>query len=434
MDAIQTDNASLINDEDRWEENYQKLLLAKNGRTLMEIINQASESEWEYFYNKARNTLFVNTKESKGIFQKIGDVLLPFFGGVGGGTAVATFGTSTTSVGFMGVTLTLTTATAPLTFIGVGAIGGAAAVYGVYKLATNSAELTGKREHYKEMDKEARYDINPERILNPFIFLYPREMQQVCKFFFAIQSNSKENQEMIDFRFKRLFDSRMLNAAEIENRRKDPNNENAIKQLSQDTESLLKQEIGHFQNQYKLTAKEYINRCVALMDINNEFVTPRILQGEQRVKMQQIQEGVEPISNAHLIYEQFIVLFNMYKVLLEHPQNTPEQQAIQKTRMQERAKQLWEEKGEEQLDAILKQEHPIKLNKNNYIDYLKEIVSVFDKETGKIFIQILLQDLAQCMLVDGKLEAYEQEMLQDLLVQFAHLHSTDINALLAQGK
>ena len=113
----------------------------------------------------------------------------------------------------------------------------------------------------------------------------------------------------------------------------------------------------------------------------------------------------------------------MYKILLNHPQNTKEQIELQKEKMYEMARKRGE-KAEELFGKVLAEKRLIKLDETNYIKYLKEIVSVLDETEASRFINTLAKDISDCMLIDNVMEPYEQEIMQNIENTFSYLLDT----------
>lgn len=135
-----------------------------------------------------------------------------------------------------------------------------------------------------------------------------------------------------------------------------------------------------------------------------------------------IQKGnIIGIGKEDLIFEEFRAVFSVYKMLLNHSQNTSKQIELQKEKMYERAEELG---ATELFEDILAEHRLIKLNETNYIRYLQEVVSVLDSKDARAFINELANDIAECMLVDSVMEPYEKEMIQKIANTFSNLLDT----------
>lgn len=172
---------------------------------------------------------------------------------------------------------------------------------------------------------------------------------------------------------------------------------------------------------YESESRQLINSVAAFLEVNNEYVTPRVEQVENKNVIDEIQKGDRCVNYIEIIEQEFPALFNMYKMLLNHPQNTKEQIELQKEKMYEMAREI---RAEELFEKILAEKRLIKLDETNYIKYLKEIVSVLDETEASRFINTLAKDISDCMLVDDVMEFYEQEIIQNIENTFSYLLDT----------
>ncbi len=423
---------SSFNNNKQRDKNLQTLLMSDDINAIINILQNAKEDEILYYFKKACDVLFCNTKAITGAGEYIGAVATTGAAGAAGGVAASVLGASTvttTTGGIFGLFATTATAVvaAPATLVAGAAVGAAALGYGAYKLASSSAKAKGKEEHFKETKQEGRYQINTARALNPFIFV--EEEYEAIKYAYAFFKCIPETSEYDKELFLKLFDSKILNQEYIRNIREgDFYKEygctdeflelNDIKYIRNKFLKIIDTRIESFKQKYKEQNTHLIKSCVALMEINNEFITPRLEQGEIRESIDDIQKCDIPIHNGYTAYEQLRVLFGMYKMLLNHPKNTQEQIKMQQEKMIKKAKGFGKT---ELLNTMLKDKRAIKLDETNYIKYLKEIVSVLDEDEAIILIKDILKDLESCMLVDNTMEDYEKEILQSITNTFAYL-------------
>ena len=134
-----------------------------------------------------------------------------------------------------------------------------------------------------------------------------------------------------------------------------------------------------------------------------------------------MQKGEVYIHSGHIAYQEIRALFSIYKLLLNHPQNTAEQSKLQKEKMYETAQSL---DSIDIFEDTLAEHRLVKLDETNYIRYLQEVVSVLDGEAARDFMNTLANDLAECMLVDSVMEPYEKEMIQKIANTFSNLLDT----------
>ena len=428
MAEVKAGDLGLTPRNTQWKDSYKTLVMSNDIPTLVEILSKAEWEERDYYYNEACSTIFRKSLgDQVGILEYAGATAVTGLGAAAGAGAAATLGATTTSWGLFGVTLFTTTIAAPMTLV-VGAGAGVAALgYGAYKLISSSAKDRGKEQKTDKLIQQGQLDVQPTRVLNPFIFSATDEI--VSAYGFLRTQHSPNWQKFLE-----LFDSAILNPTLVEEIRKS-NKDDGLKLSAQ----LLEQFIAHtkryldtLKSQYKQESQRLIPACVAFMEINNEFALPRLVQEERKALIGAIRKRKIPITQETMAYEEFLALFSLYKMLLNHPQNTADQREKQRAKMHERARELGDI-AEKVFDEIANDTRIIKLDHTNYLRYLQEIVDVLDQEQARAFIETLLKDLAACMLVDGKIEAYEQELLQGI-IDSTHLQGTDLNALLARSK
>lgn len=428
MAEVKAGDLGLTPRNTQWKDNYKTLVMSNDIPTLVEILSKAEWEERDYYYKESYSTIFHKSLgDQVGVLEYAGAGAAIGLGGVAGAGAAATLGATTTSWGLFGVTLLTTTIAAPMTLV-VGAGAGAAALgYGAYKLISSSAKDRGKEQKTDKLIQQGQLDVQPTRVLNPFIFSATDEIVSAYGF---LQTQHNPNWQ----KFLELFDSAILNPTLVEEIRKS-NKDNELKlsaQLRGQFIAHTKRYLDTLESQYKQESQRLIPACVAFMEINNEFALPRLVQEERKALIGAIRKRKIPITQETMAYEEFLALFSLYKMLLNHPQNTADQREKQRAKMHERARELGDI-AEKVFDEIANDTRIIKLDHTNYLRYLQEIVDVLDQEQARAFIETLLKDLAACMLVDGKLEAYEQDLLQGI-IDSTHLHSTDLNALLACSK
>lgn len=428
MAEIKAGDLGLTPRNTRWKDNYKTLVLSNDIETLVEILSKAEWEERNYYYNEAFSTIFHKSLgDQVGVLEYVGAGATIGLSGVAGAGAAATLGATTTSWGLFGVTL-FTTITAASTVLVTGvAVGTAALGYGAYKLISSSAKDRGKEQKTDKLIQQGQLDVQPTRVLNPFIFSATDEI--VSAYGFLQTQHSPNWQEFLE-----LFDSAILDPTLVEEIRKsDKDKELSLSaQLRGQFIAHTKRYLDTLKSQYKQESQRLIPACVAFMEINNEFALPRLVQEERKALIDTIRKGDIPISQEAIAYEELLALFSLYKMLLNHPQNTADQREKQKAKMRERARELGDI-AEKVFDEIANDTRIIKLDHTNYLRYLQEIVDVLDQEQARAFIETLLKDLAACMLVDGKLEAYEQELLQGI-IDSTHLQGTNLTTLLESYK
>lgn len=192
--------------------------------------------------------------------------------------------------------------------------------------------------------------------------------------------------------------------------------------------SYLLNYVATLKQQYKTTNKDIINRYIAFVEVNNEYITPRVDQAAKKELLDEVQKGNVGVTKEILIIEEFRAVFSIYKMLLNHPQNTSKQIELQKEKMYERAEKLG---ATEMFEEILAEHRLIKLDETNYIRYLQEVVSVLDSEDARAFINELTNDIVECMLVDSVMEPYEKEIMQNIANTFSNLLDTNRQKLTA---
>ena len=428
MAEVKAGDLGLTPRNTQWKDNYKTLVMSNDIPTLVEILRKAEWEERNYYYNESCSTIFRKSLgDQVGVLEYAGAGAAIGLGGVAGAGAAATLGATTTSWGLFGVTLFTTITAAPVALVAGAAAGTAALGYGAYKLISSSAKDRGKEQKTDKLIQQGQLDVQPTRVLNPFIFSATDEIVSAYKF---LQTQHSPNWQ----KFLELFDSAILNPTLVEEIRKsDKDDELKLSaQLRGQFIAHTKRYLDTLKSQYKQESQRLIPACVAFMEINNEFALPRLVQEERKALIGAIRKRKIPITQETMAYEEFLALFSLYKMLLNHPQNTADQREKQRAKMHERARELGDI-AEKVFDEIANDTRIIKLDHTNYLRYLQEIVDVLDQEQARAFIETLLKDLEACMLVDGKIEAYEQELLQGI-IDSTHLQGTDLNALLARSK
>lgn len=410
MAEVKAGDLGLTPRNTQWKDNYKTLVMSNDIPTLVEILRKAEWEERNYYYNEACSTIFRKSLgDQVGVLEYAGAGAAIGLGGVAGAGAAATLGATTTSWGLFGVTLFTTITTAPVALVAGAAAGTAALGYGAYKLISSSAKDRGKEQKTDKLIQQGQLDVQPTRVLNPFIFSATDEIVSAYEF---LQTQHSPNWQ----EFLKLFDSAILDPTLVEEIRKsDKDNELKLSaQLRGQFITHTKRYLNNVKSQYNQENSKLISACVAFMEINNEFALPRLVQEERKALIDTIRKGDIPISQEAIAYEEFLALFSLYKMLLNHPQNSKEQQQLQRAKMHERARELGD-MAEKVFDEIANDTRIIKLDHTNYLRYLQEIVDVLDQEQARAFIETLLKDLEACMLVDGKIEAYERELLQGII-------------------
>ncbi|MDY5823042.1 MAG: hypothetical protein SPJ83_09720 [Helicobacter sp.] len=428
-----------LDSQQQWDQNYATLITTTDPHVIMNIMQNASSEEMDYYMDTGFEMLF-SGKASTGILEYLGTATSTATAGAAGGLAAATLGATTVTtsaggiLGFLGVTTTAVAA-APLALVAGAAAGAAALGYGAFKLASGSAKDRGKDEQFQKVKQEGRYHIgNSARRFNPFVFLqteysYINEIYQILT---TLPSTNEQDME----KFLQVFDAHaILNADQLKKGREDKwYNQGDVKDegfldtflfMAEDMRNELCDYLHKccekMKRRYEFESKELINSYVAFLEINNEYITPRVAQTDNKEFIEAVQKGEVYIHSGHIAYQEISALFSIYKLLLNHPQNTAEQSKLQKEKMYERAEKLG---ATELFENILAEHRPIKLDKTNYIKYLQEVVGVLDGEYARVFINELTNDIAECMLVDSVMESYEKEMMQNIANTFSNLLDT----------
>ena len=374
----------------QWKDSYKTLVMSKNIKTLIRILSKASPEERNYYYKESCSAVF-----HKSLGNQVG---------------VLEYAGATAAIGLSGV---------------AGAAAGTAAIgYGAYRLISGSAKDRGKEQKTDKLIQQGQFEVQPTRMLNPFIF--PAADEIVSAYGFLQTQHNPNWQEFLE-----LFDSAILDPTLVEEIRKsDKDKELSLSaQLRGQFLTHTKQYLSNVKSQYNQENSKLISACAAFMEINNEFALPRLVQEERKALIDTIRKGDIPISQEAIAYEEFLALFSLYKMLLNHPQNSKEQQQLQRAKMHERARELGDI-AEKVFDEITNDTRIIKLDHTNYLRYLREIIDVLEAEQARAFIETLLKDLAACMLIDNKLESYEQDLLQGVIDSTQLLQNTNLAALL----
>ena len=403
MAEVKAGDLGLTPRNTRWQENYKTLVLSNDIETLVEILSKAEWEERNYYYNEAFSTIFHKSLgDQVGVLEYAGAMAVTGAWRSSWSRSCCDTRGDYDKLGTLWRYAFTTITAAPVAFVAGAAVGTAALGYGAYKLVSSSAKDRGKEQKTDKLIQQGQFDVQPTRVLNPFIFSATDEIVSVYGF---LQTQHSPNWQ----EFLKLFDSAILDQGVVEKIRKsDKDDELKLSaQLRGQFIAHTKRYLDTLKSQYKQESQRLIPACVAFMEINNEFALPRLVQEERKALIDTIRKGEQPIAQEAIAYEEFLALFSLYKMLLNHPQNTADQREKQKAKMRERARELGDA-AEQIFDDIVNDTRIIKLDCTNYLRYLQEIVDVLDQEQARVFIESLLQDLAQCMLVDGKIEAYEQ--------------------------
>ena len=428
-----------LDTQQQWEQNYATLITTTDPHVIMNIMQNASSEEMDYYMDTGFEMLF-SGKAPTGILEYLGTATSTATAGAAGGLAAATLGATTVTtsaggiLGFLGVTTTAVAA-APLALVAGAAAGAAALGYGAYKLASGSAKDRGKDEQFQKVKQEGRYHIgNSARKFNPFVFFqteynYINEIYQILT---TLPSTNEQDME----KFLQVFDGeKILNADQLLMGREDKwYKQGYVKDegfldtflfMAEDMRNELCDYLHKYcekmKRRYEFESKELINSYVAFLEINNEYITPRVAQTDNKEFIEAVQKGEVYIHSGHIAYQEIRALFSIYKLLLNHPQNTAEQSKLQKEKMYETAQSL---DSIDIFEDTLAEHRLVKLDETNYIRYLQEVVSVLDGEAARDFMNTLANDLAECMLVDSVMEPYEKEMIQKIANTFSNLLDT----------
>ncbi len=429
-----------LDSQEQWEQNYATLIKTTDPHVIMNIMRNASSEEIDYYMDTGFDILF-SGKAPTGVLEHVGTAASAVTAGVAGGATAAALGTTTVTtsasgiLGFLGVTTTAVAA-APLALVAGAAAGAAALGYGAYKLASGSAKDRGKNEQFQKVKQEGRYHIgNSVRKFNPFVF-FPTEYNYINEIYQILTTLPSTNEQDME-KFLRVFDGdKILNADQLKMGRegqwyhqgdvKDEEFLDAFLFIAEDMRNELCDDLHKYcekmKRRYKFESKELVNSYVALSEINNEYITPRVAQTDNKKEfIEPVQKGEVYIHSGNIVYQEFRALFSIYKLLLNHSQNTAEQSKLQKEKMYETAQSL---DSVDIFEDILAEHRLVKLDETNYIRYLQEVVRVLDSEEAREFMNTLANDLAECMLVDSVMESYEKEMIQKIANTFSNLLDT----------
>lgn len=419
----------------QWDENYEILIKTDNVHEIMHIIKHiSSNDELEHYLRKARDRTLVDTKARSGIFHKIAMVASAAFGTLAGWFGVGVLGTTTTTVsaggilGFLGVTTTVVVAPPVGLAVGLAGLCGLAGL-GAYNLGSSSKKSEGEKEHFLQARQAGLYDSKPPiRTLNPYVLVSGDEkiLGNIKDMYAFLCTLSNPNWQ----EFLELFDSKKsLDQNKVEKIHKSKKPQQLSVQLCKQFGAQVSKKLKETKERYSEEKREIIKDYVLLMRINNEFAFPRSKQYDREKHIKNIRNEELPIDNEAIKIEKLVALFSLYKMLLNHPQNSKEQQQLQKAKMHERARELGDI-AEKVFDSIVNDTRIIKLDHTNYLRYLREIIDVLEAEQARAFIETLLKDLAACMLIDNKLESYEQDLLQGVIDSTQLLQNTNLAALL----
>ena len=435
-----------LDSQQQWDQNYATLMKTTDPHVIMNIMQNASSEEMDYYMDTGFDILF-SGKAPTGVLEHVGTAASAVTAGVAGGATAAALGATTVTtsaggiLGFLGVTTTAVAA-APLALVAGAAAGAAAIGYGAFKLASGSAKDRGKDEQFQKVKQEGRYHIgNSARTFNPFVFFqteynYINEIYQILT---TLPSTNEQDME----KFLQVFDGeKILNAHQLKKGReaqwynqgdvKDEDGLDMFLFMAEDMRNELCDYLHKYcekmKRRYEFESKELINSYVAFLEINNEYITPRVAQTDNKEFIEAVQKGEVYIHSGHIAYQEIRALFSIYKLLLNHSQNTAEQSKLQKEKMYEIAKELG---ATELFENILAEHRLVKLDETNYIRYLQEVVSVLDGEAARDFMNTLANDLAECMLVDSVMESYEKEIMQNIANTFSNLLDTNRQKLTA---
>ena len=214
-----------LDSQQQWDQNYATLMKTTDPHVIMNIMQNASSEEMDYYMDTGFDILF-SGKAPTGVLEHVGTAASAVTAGVAGGATAAALGATTVTtsaggiLGFLGVTTTAVAA-APLALVAGAAAGAAAIGYGAFKLAGGSAKDRGKDEQFQKVKQEGRYHAdNPVRRLNPFVFFqteynYINEIYQILT---TLPSTNEQDME----KFLQVFDAHaILNADQLKKGRED---------------------------------------------------------------------------------------------------------------------------------------------------------------------------------------------------------------------
>lgn len=394
-----------LNFNQDWDTNYWTLISSNSADEIMNIICNANEDELAHYKDKADKYLNTDPEDTTtGIANHIGAVASTGTAAAAGGLTAATLGATTTSAGgLLGLFGVTTVVAAPLALVAGAGLGAAALGYGVYRLATNSAEREGKEKQCNKVAQDGRYNINPVRMLNPYVFSFEETGKYIYNSYqmlVAIPSRSEaDDKEFLQLfsadRFK--FDLEKLRVSFVND---------------------VKAYYNKLQARYMRENQDVISKVAALMAINNEYIAARMDRIESIEQIVDVQKGDLAVNEAVIAREEAKAILAMFKLLLNHPLNTPAQREKQLEIAYDKAAEF---ELVQLLEEMLNDKRDIKLNEQNYLEYLGEVVDVLDEEHARIFIKVLAEKLSECMLIDSELEPYEQEILQGIVKKFKNL-------------